>query len=111
MVHSRRLLITLGLLILLVLAGQPGATQAAFPVNSPAAPPPAIPETHGRLSELYWSASGPTMATLHGIAGIRRSFFSPPPNVGDSVFYTTLAFGDGGISPNASWIVTYVDAS
>jgi hypothetical protein len=102
------------LLALLTLASVRGAAVAfpaypAGPATAPAAD--AAPLTHGRLSQINWLTTGPNTAQIHVVAGIRRSFYSPPPNIGDSVPYAFINFGDGAHSATSLFIVTYVDVT
>jgi hypothetical protein len=114
MVWNMRIYRTAGLLVLLLLLSLNGAVGAAFPLTpvAPVTAPAAgvAPLTHGRLSQLSWTAVSANTAILHAVAGLRRSYFQPPPNLGDSISYTPIVFGDGFQSPNNLFIVTYVDA-
>ena len=77
---------TAALLALLTILSIAGAAQAAYPsrVAQPPNPPgkvapPRSPETHGRLSQLNWQTVSGNTVTFHATAGIRRSFYNPPP--------------------------------
>src|SRR5689334_3637591 len=93
---------TAALLALLTVLSIAGAAQAAYPARlaQPPGPagrtaPPSSPLTHGRLSQLNWQTVSGNTVTFHAVTGLRRSYFSPPPNVGDTVFFTNILFGDG----------------
>src|SRR5689334_10930720 len=100
------------LLVLLTVLSIAGATQAANP-GEPGQPPnpagrlpPSSPLTHGRLSQLNWQTVSGNTVTFHATAGIRRSFYNPPPNVGDSIAFANIVYGDGFQSPNTNFTVT-----
>src|SRR4051812_49218824 len=100
-------------IILFCAALTASAAFAAMPSNAPkpaAVSAPSAPETHDRLGQLIWQKTGPTTAQLEATAGIRRSFYNPPPNVGDTIPFASINFGDGSAPSNTSFIVTYVDS-
>src|SRR5215218_8904217 len=87
------------LLTLWLLAALTGATEAAYPApfggSAPgAAPPPlappAAPLTHDRGGHLTWEAIGPNTAQFQASVGLRRSYYTPLPNVGDNVIYAPI---------------------
>src|SRR5215216_3893576 len=131
-----RFYVTTGLLVLMAcVTFMYGTANAAYPPAPPAARPaaesparlafgaltrpgvpfgsrPASPLTHGRLSQLVWHrVAGNFAAEFHAVAGLRRSYFIPPPNVGDTVVFTTIEFGDGTFSANSNFTATYVDVT
>src|SRR5690242_19444427 len=111
MKKSIRLYGIAALLALLAMVSIGGTVNAARPSSIASPPPPqkARPATHDRLGQLNWNTVGTNVAHFVATAGIRRSFYNPPPNVGDSVNFTFLAFGDGFQSSNQLFIVTFVD--
>src|SRR5690349_17823425 len=85
------------LLALLTMVSIGGAAQAAQPSNlaSPPQPQRFNPQTHDRLGQLNWNTVGTNTAHFVATAGIRRSFYNPPPNVGDSIQFAAITYGDG----------------
>ena len=69
------------------------------------APTPAL-ASHYRASQLTWVKTGtPLTATFSLSASYRRSFFSPLPNVGDTIAPALIDYGDGTTdSPNLTVI-------
>jgi hypothetical protein len=90
-----------------------GAARTAVPAMSVAGPQPnsgaAAPASHQRSGQISWQTVGTNTAQFVTIIGTRRSFYTPLPNVGDSVNYTWIDFGDGQMSSNSLFIVTSVD--
>jgi hypothetical protein len=101
------------LLAWLVATGNGGAAHAAVPATNAAGPlsgpGAAAPASHQRSGQISWQTVGTNTAQFVTIIGTRRSFYTPLPNVGDSVNYTWIAFGDGQMSSNSLFIVTSVD--
>src|SRR5215204_4887738 len=111
---SLRIYGTAALLMVLALLSIAGTAQAAYPAHvaaptGPTAGGPTVPVTHGRLSQLNWQVISGNTVAFHGVTGLRRSYFNPPPNVGSTVAFTTIVYGDGFQSANSSWTVTFVD--
>src|SRR4051794_17674965 len=99
----------LALFIMGSLAGAAGAAPPQAP-GSPAGPQPARPETHDRLGQIVWETVSGNTVHPEATAGIRRSYYTPQPNVGDSVPFSFISFGDGFQSINSNFVVTFVDA-
>src|SRR5262245_34391437 len=99
-------------------AAYPPPLAGSAPGHQAAAPPaaaglaPAVPATHGRLSQIHWRrTTGGFAAEIHAVAGLRRSYFTPPPVVGGTVAHTAIIFGDSTQSANTNFTVTFVDVA
>src|SRR5215204_3577539 len=88
-----------GLLMLLILAGLPGTTGAAYSVDlihstsaqaHASSLTPVVPLTHDRGGQLTWEVIGLNTAQFHVAVGLRRSYYSPPPNIGQMISYNPL---------------------
>src|SRR6476646_3835873 len=93
-----RLVGTFVLLALLVAGTNESVAHAAFPPPLAAAPRSGVavvPATHERSAQIRWQAVGTNTAQVVVTAGMRRSFYTPLPNVGDSIAYAWINFGDG----------------
>ncbi|GAC1535469.1 MAG: hypothetical protein NVS2B7_04480 [Herpetosiphon sp.] len=62
--------------------------------------------SHGRALQLAWVKSGTNVATFTLTGSFRRSFFTPQPNVGDTISEGTLTFGDGASEPATTTVVS-----
>lgn len=76
-----------------------------FPVVQP---PKRAEATHFRSTQLNWTHVSGTTAKFDSTLGLRRSYFSPLPNVGDTISPVTVYFGDG-TSASPPHTVTSVD--
>ena len=113
---SLRIYGTAVLLMVLAVLSIAGAAQAAYPAHAPAPPGraasgPNVPVTHGRLSQLNWQVISGNTVAFHAVTGLRRSFFNPPPNVGSTVAFAPIQYGDGFQSANTLFTVTFVDTA
>jgi hypothetical protein len=92
-------------LLLLSLAGMPFTA----PAGAAPAPQKAAPESHDRSGQLSWQRTATNTAEFHATAGIRRSWFGTP-NVGDTVSFEAIYFGDGA-SSDSDFTVEAVNAT
>lgn len=66
------------------------------------------PASHFRSVQLTWVKTTGTTVQFNPTVGVRRSFFSGPPNVNDLITPISIAFGDG-VFDSSAYTVVFVD--